>query len=107
MKKIFDIDKLDWQKTDGLIPAIIQNYKSKKILMLGYMNKQALKQTLETKKVTFFSRTKNRLWQKGEESGNILELISIAEDCDQDTILIQVKPEGNTCHLGKESCFDL
>jgi phosphoribosyl-ATP pyrophosphohydrolase/phosphoribosyl-AMP cyclohydrolase len=98
--------KVNFNKTpDNLIPAIIQDSETKNVLMLGYMNQDALDQTLETNKVTFFSRTKNRLWTKGEESGNFLELISIKEDCDNDTLLVKVKPAGPTCHTGLDTCW--
>ena len=93
------------KNTDQLIPAIIQNFETKNVLMLGYMNQEALKITQETKKVTFFSRTKNRLWTKGEESGNFLNVINLKVDCDNDTLLIQVKPEGSTCHKGTDTCW--
>ena len=97
---------INFNKTpDNLIPAIIQDNETKNVLMLGYMNQEALEQTLATKKVTFFSRTKNRLWTKGEESGNFLELISIKEDCDNDTLLVKVKPAGPTCHTGLDTCW--
>lgn len=98
--------KINFNKTpDNLIPAIIQDNETKNVLMLGYMNQEALEHTLTTNKVTFFSRTKNRLWTKGEESGNFLELISINEDCDNDTILVKVKPAGPTCHTGLDTCW--
>ncbi|TXI68923.1 MAG: bifunctional phosphoribosyl-AMP cyclohydrolase/phosphoribosyl-ATP diphosphatase HisIE [Flavobacterium sp.] len=98
--------KVNFNKTlDNLIPAIIQDNETKNVLMLGYMNQEALDQTLATNKVTFFSRTKNRLWTKGEESGNFLELISIKEDCDNDTLLVKVKPIGPTCHTGLDTCW--
>ncbi|WP_428225053.1 bifunctional phosphoribosyl-AMP cyclohydrolase/phosphoribosyl-ATP diphosphatase HisIE [Flavobacterium sp.] len=98
--------KLDFsQYTNGLIPAIIQDAVTKNVLMLGYMNQDALDLTLQTKKVTFFSRSKNRLWTKGEESGNFLEFLSIENDCDQDTLLIKVKPHGPTCHTGADTCW--
>jgi phosphoribosyl-ATP pyrophosphohydrolase/phosphoribosyl-AMP cyclohydrolase len=97
---------LDFEKTGGLIPAIIQDEQTKTVLMLGYMNKEALEKTQETGKVTFFSRTKNRLWTKGEESGNFLHVVSIAEDCDHDTLLIKVHPEGPVCHTGNDTCFN-
>ena len=98
--------KINFNKTpDNLIPAIIQDSETKNVLMLGYMNQEALDQTLTTNKVTFFSRTKNRLWTKGEESGNFLELISIKEDCDNDTLLVKVKPAGPTCHTGSDTCW--
>jgi len=89
----------------GLIPAIIQDEHTNKVLMLGFMNKEALEKTQVTGKVTFFSRTKNRLWTKGEESGKFLNLISITEDCDHDTLLIKVRPEGAVCHTGSDTCF--
>ena len=91
---------------DGLLPAIIQDVNTRTVLMLGYMNQEALTKTQESGNVTFYSRSKNRLWTKGEESGNFLELISIKEDCDQDTLLIQVKPKGPTCHKGSDTCWD-
>lgn len=91
---------------DGLIPAIIQDATTKNVLMLGYMNKEAFDKTQETKKVTFFSRSKNRLWTKGEESGNVLNLVNMKVDCDNDTLLIQVNPEGPTCHKGSDTCWD-
>ncbi|WP_339834541.1 bifunctional phosphoribosyl-AMP cyclohydrolase/phosphoribosyl-ATP diphosphatase HisIE [uncultured Flavobacterium sp.] len=98
--------KIDFTKnTDGLIPAIIQDNETKNVLMLGYMNQEAYDKTLETNKVTFFSRSKNRLWTKGEESGNFLNLISIKNDCDNDTLLIQVNPVGPTCHTGSDTCW--
>ena len=97
---------IDFNKNnDGLIPAIIQDATTKTVLMLGYMNKEAYNKTLETNKVTFFSRSKNRLWTKGEESGNFLNLISIKNDCDNDTLLIQVNPVGPTCHTGADNCW--
>lgn len=98
--------KLDFSKNkNGLIPAIIQDSLTKNILMLGYMNKTALDITKKSKKVTFYSRTKNRIWTKGEESGNFLNLISIIEDCDKDTLLIRAEPMGPTCHQGTETCW--
>ena len=97
---------IDWEKVAGLIPAIIQDNTSGQVLMLGYMNDEALAKTLDTKQVTFWSRTKNRLWTKGETSGNVLQLKSIKLDCDQDTLLVQVDPIGPTCHLNTTSCFD-
>ncbi|MEO8234554.1 MAG: bifunctional phosphoribosyl-AMP cyclohydrolase/phosphoribosyl-ATP diphosphatase HisIE [Flavobacterium sp.] len=98
--------KPNFQKnTDGLIPAIIQDTISKTVLMLGYMNEEAYNKTLETKLVTFFSRSKNRLWTKGEESGNFLNLVDVKLDCDNDTFLVQVNPEGNTCHTGSYNCW--
>lgn len=97
---------IDFSKnTDGLIPAIIQDSTTKTILMLGYMNAEAYQKTLETEKVTFFSRSKQRLWTKGEESGNFLDLVDIKNDCDGDTLLIQAKPVGPTCHTGADTCW--
>lgn len=97
---------LDFEKVGGLIPAIIQDNETSKVLMLGYMNKEALAKTQETGKVTFFSRTKNRLWTKGEESGNFLNVVSIKDDCDHDTLLIKVNPVGPVCHTGADTCFE-
>jgi len=97
--------KIDFTKSNGLIPAIIQDNETKMVLMLGYMNQEALDTTLATQKVTFFSRSKNRLWTKGEESGNFLNLVSIKNDCDNDTLLIQVNPAGPTCHTGSDTCW--
>ena len=93
------------KNVDQLIPAIIQDFETKNVLMLGYMNQESLKITQESKKITFFSRTKNRLWTKGEESGHFLNLISLKVDCDNDTLLIQVKPDGPTCHKGTDTCW--
>ena len=98
--------KIDFTKNNGLIPAIIQDNETKTVLMLGYMNQEALDTTLETQKVTFFSRSKNRLWTKGEESGNFLNLVSIKNDCDNDTLLIQANPVGPTCHTGSDTCWE-
>ena len=98
--------KIDFTKYNGLIPAIIQDNETKTVLMLGYMNQEALDTTLETQKVTFFSRSKNRLWTKGEESGNFLNLVSIKNDCDNDTLLIQANPVGPTCHTGSDTCWE-
>lgn len=89
----------------GLIPAIIQDSETKNVLMMGYMNAEAYQKTLDTQKVTFYSRSKQRLWTKGEESGNFLTLVSIKNDCDEDTLLIQAKPEGPTCHTGSDNCW--
>lgn len=97
--------ELDWEKTDGLMPVIVQHAVSGEVLMLGYMNPEALDKTLESGKVTFFSRTKQRLWTKGETSGNILNVVSIAPDCDNDTLLVLANPIGPTCHKGTSSCF--
>ena len=97
--------KVDFSKGDGLVPAIIQHYATKTVLMLGYMNLEALEKTQTDGKVTFFSRSKQRLWTKGEESGNFLLLKSIEVDCDNDTLLIQAEPVGPTCHKGTDTCF--
>jgi phosphoribosyl-ATP pyrophosphohydrolase/phosphoribosyl-AMP cyclohydrolase len=98
--------KLDFTKnSDGLIPVIIQDATTKTVLMLGYMNEEAYQQTISTQKVTFFSRTKNRLWTKGEESGNFLNLVSMEADCDNDTLLVQVSPTGPVCHTGANTCW--
>lgn len=97
---------IDFNKDrDGLVPAIIQDYRTKNVLMLGYMNEEAYTKTVETKKVTFFSRTKNRLWTKGEESGNFLNLVEIKNDCDNDSLLVLVNPQGPTCHKGTDTCW--
>jgi phosphoribosyl-ATP pyrophosphohydrolase/phosphoribosyl-AMP cyclohydrolase len=96
---------IDFQKQSGLVPAIIQDELTSKVLMLGYMNEESLIKTQETGLVTFFSRSKNRLWTKGEESGNYLKLVSITSDCDNDTLLIKVHPTGPVCHLGTDTCW--
>ncbi len=100
------IENLAWDKMAGLIPAIVQDQASKQILMLGYMNEAALLQTLHSQKVTFFSRSKNRLWTKGETSGNYLQLCEILPDCDNDSLLITAKPLGPVCHQGSQTCFN-
>jgi len=98
---------IDFNKNnDGLVPVIVQDATTKNVLMLGYMNEEALKKTQDTKLVTFFSRTKNRLWTKGEESGNVLNLVDIKLDCDNDTLLITVNPKGPTCHKGSDTCWN-
>lgn len=98
---------IDFNKNnDGLVPAIIQDAETKKVLMLGYMNAEAFEKTKVSNKVTFFSRTKKRLWTKGEESGNFLTVVSIKNDCDQDTLLIQVNPVGSVCHTGSDTCWN-
>jgi phosphoribosyl-ATP pyrophosphohydrolase/phosphoribosyl-AMP cyclohydrolase len=97
---------MDFNKMGGLIPAIIQDAETGKVLMLGFMNEEALSRTRETGKVTFFSRTKNRLWTKGEESGNFIFVVSITEDCDRDTLLIKANPAGPVCHTGNDTCFN-
>lgn len=97
---------IDFNKSGGLVPVVIQDEKTLEVLMLGYMNEEAYQKTSSEGKVTFFSRSKNRLWTKGEESGNFLHVVEIKEDCDQDALLIRVNPEGPTCHNGTRSCFD-
>jgi len=101
----FAIEKLDWNKGDGLLPAIVQHWRNGAVLMLGYMNRDALAQTRQSGKVTFFSRSKQRLWTKGETSGNFLTLKSLHSDCDDDAILVRADPQGPTCHRGTASCF--
>ncbi|MDX5423564.1 MAG: bifunctional phosphoribosyl-AMP cyclohydrolase/phosphoribosyl-ATP diphosphatase HisIE [Hymenobacteraceae bacterium] len=97
--------ELDFEKAGGLVPAVIQDELTGQVLMLGYMNQEALEKTRQEGVVTFFSRSKNRLWTKGETSGNTLEVVSITRDCDADSLLIKVKPNGPTCHTGTTSCF--
>ena len=99
-------ERIDWEKVGGLVPAIVQDYQSSQVLMMGYMNPAALEKTGETGQVTFFSRTKERLWTKGETSGNVLQLQNIALDCDNDTLLVKVNPIGPTCHTGTTTCWD-
>lgn len=96
---------IKFDKVTGLVPAIIQDVQTKNVLMLGYMNQEAYEKTLETKKVTFYSRSKQRLWTKGEESGNFLSLVDIKNDCDKDSLLISVRPQGPTCHKGTDTCW--
>lgn len=98
--------ELDFDKLGGLIPAIIQDSRTKNVLMLGFMNREAYEKTLELNKVTFYSRTRHRLWTKGEESGNFLNVVSIEADCDHDTLLIKAIPEGPVCHTGTATCFN-
>ncbi len=100
-----NITTLDFKKGNGLIPAIVQDDRTMEVLMLGYMNQEAVQKTLDSKKVTFFSRTKNRLWTKGETSGHFLTVVGIEQDCDNDTLLIRAIPAGPTCHKGTKSCF--
>ncbi len=97
--------EIDFQKGDGLVPAIIQDAKSAKVLMLGYMNKEAYEKTIATQKVTFYSRSRQCLWTKGETSGHFLHLVNMQVDCDNDTLLIQAIPQGPTCHLGTDTCW--
>lgn len=98
--------KIDFSKSNGLVPVIIQDNLTSQVLMLGYMNEEALEKTKEERMVTFFSRSKNRLWTKGESSGNFLNVVDIKLDCDNDTLLIKVNPIGPTCHTGNDSCFN-
>ena len=100
-----DIESLAWDKQDGLLPAIVQDADTLRVLMLGYMSREALQATLGSGKVTFFSRSKQRLWMKGETSGDVLDLVHIETDCDNDTLLVQARPHGPTCHLQRASCF--
>ena len=97
--------KIDFEKCGGLVPAIIQDAQTRKVLMLGYMNEEAYQKTVETKKVTFWSRSRNCLWTKGETSGNFLNLVDIKVDCDNDTLLVQANPDGPTCHKGTDTCW--
>ena len=106
MKALKEISQLDFNKSGGLIPAIIQDVETQNVLMLGYMNSESLAKTQVSGKVTFFSRSKNRLWTKGEESGNFLNVVSIGVDCDNDTLLVKVNPVGPVCHTGSDTCFD-
>ena len=98
--------KLNFSKLNGLVPCIVQDAESNVVLMLGFMNEEALKKTIHEKKVTFFSRSKQRLWRKGETSGNFFRLVDIISDCDQDTLLIKVNPAGPACHTGADTCFN-
>lgn len=103
---MIDINKLNFEKSQGLIPCIVQDANTNSVLMLGYMNREALDKTLDEKRLTFFSRTKQRLWTKGETSGNYLTLVDVSMDCDQDTLLFKVNPAGPTCHTGSDTCFN-
>jgi phosphoribosyl-AMP cyclohydrolase / phosphoribosyl-ATP pyrophosphohydrolase len=105
MNEFKDISQINFDKLNGLVPAVIQDNETLKVLMVGFMNEEALLKTQEIGKVTFFSRTKNRLWTKGEESGNFLNVISILVDCDEDTLLVKAKPVGPVCHTGSDTCF--
>ena len=100
------LSQIDWEKGNGLVPAIIQDGETGLVLMLGYMNRESLDRTIETKKAWFYSRSKGRLWMKGETSGNTLEVIDIKTDCDHDALLVKSAPQGPTCHTGAVSCFD-
>ena len=105
MNELENIDQINFENLNGLIPAVVQDDKSMKVLMVGFMNYEAVKKTQEFGKVTFFSRTKNRLWTKGEESGNFLNVVSVLIDCDNDTLLIKANPVGPVCHTGTDTCF--
>ncbi|MDQ3617821.1 MAG: bifunctional phosphoribosyl-AMP cyclohydrolase/phosphoribosyl-ATP diphosphatase HisIE, partial [Pseudomonadota bacterium] len=100
-----DVERLAWNKQDGLLPTIVQDATSLRVLMLGYMNRASLQATLDSGRVTFFSRSRQRLWMKGESSGHVLQLVRIETDCDADALLVQAHPQGPTCHLGRDSCF--
>jgi phosphoribosyl-AMP cyclohydrolase / phosphoribosyl-ATP pyrophosphohydrolase len=102
---MIDPSTVNFKKLNGLVPCVVQDSATQKVLMLGFMNEEALQKTIQEKRVTFFSRGKQRLWTKGETSGNFLTLIEIILDCDQDTLLIKVKPKGATCHTGTDTCF--
>jgi phosphoribosyl-ATP pyrophosphohydrolase/phosphoribosyl-AMP cyclohydrolase len=103
---MIEISKLQFDKLNGLVPCVIQDSKTANVLMLGFMNPEALQKTIAEKRVTFFSRSKQRLWTKGETSGNFLELVDILQDCDRDTLLIKVNPKGPSCHTGADTCFN-
>lgn len=105
MNAFSGLKQIDFSKLNGLVPAVIQDNNTKAVLMVGFMNPEALQKTEETGRVTFFSRTKNRLWTKGEESGNFLNVVSIHADCDNDTLLIKANPAGPVCHTGADTCF--
>ena len=104
---MIDLSKLNFEKLGGLIPVVVMDDKTDLVLILGFMNKESLEKTIETKLVTFFSRTRNRLWTKGETSGNYLKLVEMKSDCDNDALLIYAEPDGNTCHKGNYSCFGI
>ncbi len=106
MNEFKNISQIDFSKLNGLVPAVVQDSDTLKVLMVGFMNEEAVKKTQETGQVTFFSRTKNRLWTKGEESGNFLNVVSVLIDCDNDSLLIKAKPVGPVCHTGSDTCFD-
>jgi phosphoribosyl-AMP cyclohydrolase / phosphoribosyl-ATP pyrophosphohydrolase len=106
MKELKDISLIDFEKLNGLVPAVVQDNNTQVVLMVGFMNADAVSKTLVTGKVTFFSRTKNRLWTKGEESGNFLNVAQILIDCDNDTLLIKANPVGPVCHTGADTCFE-
>jgi phosphoribosyl-ATP pyrophosphohydrolase/phosphoribosyl-AMP cyclohydrolase len=103
--RLDQVAALDWDKNDGLMPAIVQDARSGQVLMFAYMNREALRATLAQKRATFFSRSRNRLWTKGESSGNWLNVVDVVTDCDRDTLLVLADPDGPTCHLDTQSCF--
>ncbi|MBI1233062.1 MAG: bifunctional phosphoribosyl-AMP cyclohydrolase/phosphoribosyl-ATP diphosphatase HisIE [Alphaproteobacteria bacterium] len=103
---MIDISAINFAKSGGLVPAIVQHARTRQVLMLGYMNAEAVRQTIETGQATFFSRSKGRLWVKGETSGNTLSLVSVRVDCDRDALLVEAEPAGPVCHLGTAGCFD-
>jgi phosphoribosyl-AMP cyclohydrolase / phosphoribosyl-ATP pyrophosphohydrolase len=105
MTNDLDMKSINWAKGDGLVPAVVQDARSLRVLMLGYVDQEALRKTFDSGLVTFFSRSKQRLWQKGETSGHVLRLIDVKLDCDKDTLLMLVEPEGPTCHTGMRTCF--
>ncbi len=103
--KDLDVSTLDWEKVAGLVPAVVQHARTGAVLMLGYMDRKALARTLESRRVVFYSRTKQRLWEKGETSGNVLDVVEVTADCDRDALLVRADPRGPVCHLGTETCF--
>src|ERR1043166_4445113 len=103
---MLDIQKIQFDKLGGIVPCVVQDSSTRVVLMLGFMNREALDKTLAEKRVTFYSRSKKRLWTKGETSGNHLDLVDIKIDCDEDTLLVSVKPHGATCHTGAATCFN-
>jgi phosphoribosyl-ATP pyrophosphohydrolase/phosphoribosyl-AMP cyclohydrolase len=103
---MLEIQKIDFSKMDGIVPCVVQDTSTRTVLMLGFMNEEAFQKTLVEKRVTFYSRSRKRLWTKGETSGNYLELDDIKLDCDNDTLLVKVRPRGATCHTGSDTCFD-
>lgn len=103
---MIDVSELDFDKLGGIVPAVIQDCNSGQVLMLGFMNEEALRLTLKERRAVFWSRSKKRIWRKGEQSGNVLKVESIAPDCDSDSLLIRVRPQGPVCHTGTRSCFE-
>jgi phosphoribosyl-ATP pyrophosphohydrolase/phosphoribosyl-AMP cyclohydrolase len=101
-----NLERLDWDKGGGLLPAVVQDARTGRVLMLGYMNPESLRRTLEGRRVTFYSRSRNALWTKGETSGHYLHVVDVSADCDADTLLVLANPMGPTCHKGTETCFD-